>query len=269
MCEPHQIRLPAIGHPEPIQPSRITICPLDESRDIRMRQMVNANPACQRNGRDVVRFDNRPAMHGRRELDRPPAEQPRMRLRPITGLFVMHAQDVVSQRNRVDRGLRTIQPIPQIRTGFRRQHLVVVQEQDPLVAAQRQRECPRFLHRRRPRHDFHPVGEPRRHLRRSIGRGLVHHDHLVREGHSPQTRFQQPRAIMADNKGAKFFPHGDPVPKPPELYTAQVNNSLPADPLSQQIPPQPWQILTKKMSRGAADPVEIPCRLRQHRPRMR
>ncbi len=79
----------------PVRPTCIAIGAIDETRDVRVRQMVDANAAVDRNGRDTIGIRERPAMHGRNELDRALSEQPSMRLRPITCSFVVDAQDVM------------------------------------------------------------------------------------------------------------------------------------------------------------------------------
>src|SRR5215469_4815714 len=89
---------------------------------------------------DAIGADIDAAMHDRPKIERAPAEEPDVVLRPVIGIGIEPAENPVAewQGDRSD-SIRVTRRA-QIGDRLRAQHLVIVEERDPLVATLLQRE---------------------------------------------------------------------------------------------------------------------------------
>ena len=78
----------------PIGAGGIAVRPFDPSRDIGMRQMMNAGPLIDGNPHDPIGQHRHAVMNRRAEPNRIPTEQANMMFGPIIGPFVVGPQDV-------------------------------------------------------------------------------------------------------------------------------------------------------------------------------
>ena len=210
-----------------VLPAGVAVGALDPAGDVGMRQMVDAHARDRGNLHHTVGQQLDPRVHDRGERDRTAAEAADVVFRPVIGPLVMDAQDVVPQRQGVDVRARRLELRLQEADRFRAEAFVVVQEQHPVMAALRQGEGARVLDGRGPGHRQHAIRMPCRHRARVVGRRLVHHDQLVREGERAQAGADQGGTVVRDDEGAQFGAAGwhgrDPVLGPAEHRWKMVN----------------------------------------------
>ena len=115
----------------------VTVGPLDPLRGIRVRQVLDPDRRVGRHLHDAIGVDVDAAVHKRAERDGALAEEPEVVLGPVIGIGIERAKDPVTKRqcHRVGSVVRA-QSV-QISDRLRAQHLVIVQEHDPVVPALR------------------------------------------------------------------------------------------------------------------------------------
>ncbi len=84
----------------------------------------------------------------------------------------------------------------------RAQHLVIVEECDPIVAALIECEAAGFFNRGRPWYRDHPIGIALCDGRGIVARRFVHHDKFIDETQGPQAGREQTRPIVGNDEPA-------------------------------------------------------------------
>src|SRR5271165_4972104 len=104
-----------------------------------MRQVMNANIGFCWYAFDTIRLQNGTAVYGWNEINRATPKQSMVRLGPIKRTLIVGAKDVMAQWNGENLRVRRGHGAPQIWPGFRRQYLIVVKKQNPVMPTQGKR----------------------------------------------------------------------------------------------------------------------------------